>query len=123
MTHDEIKKLDERELYERVMEFVGHHKSFIPLCTNADGKWEISKAIFLCYQAEEKLDSVVGLKRERGRILWKLLYGEGCGVRVDDQGFPIAMWSHIASLTRVHPKIRAQAILMTIEDTKTEGGE
>lgn len=121
MTHDEIKKLGERELYERVFLFVlGDSQANIQNIEIDPLRWSIKDALWLCYQAEEKLDSM-GSKRERGKILWKLLYGEGCGVRVDDQGFPIAMWSHIASLTRVHPRQRAQAILMTIEDTK--GGD
>ena len=110
MTHDEIKKLDERELYRRVADFIGSEH---PLELFSD-------VLFVCHEAEEKLDSM-RLKRERGKILWKLLYGEGCGIRVDDQGFPIAMWSHIASLTRVHPIQRAQAILLTLEDTKGGG--
>lgn len=90
---DEILKMDDRELYEELYNVldpdegptIRRHNEALHL---ADNKKD---ALWACYQAEEKLDSM-GLKAKRGEILCEL----------------------VADVSHAHPKLRAQAILMTI---------
>ena len=77
MTHDEIKKLDERELYEKIAEFVYRQHTLSSLSAVADDCWEDEgSALALCYQAEEKLINVLGKGEE-----WAIILAELVGFR------------------------------------------
>ena len=105
MTHDEIMKMDEKELYERVFLFVlGDSQSNIEnIHLN---ELSIKEALWLCYQAEEKIKEM-GLDAVRA-------YGQNLCTLLDYVGYSDPPFI----LAHAHPIPRAQAILMTIEDTK-----
>ena len=104
MTHDEIKKLDERELYEKLVEFAVDYDTPTPKEIVAWCWKDVTQFLGFCYRAEEKLFAL-GLKKEWGNIISGIVLGDA-----DD-------------VIHAHPIQRAQAILMTTAKIPREGND
>ena len=114
MTKDEVMKLDERELFGKLLLFVYRDEDelkgfedeyFYNMAeTLLDQRHRLLEA---CYQAEEKIKEM-GLTKKYGDSLSKI-------IRILRPA--ISPWEFF-DLAHAHPKPRAQAILLTL----TEGG-
>ena len=111
MTHDEIMKLDERELWKEIARFLDTEPGNIERFAATWENWP-ERALWICYQAEEKL--LHEDEEDVDNTIW------------EDYGNNLDWFFHKenkrsfrgADKAHYHPKIRAQAILLTIEDTK-----
>lgn len=108
MTREEIMKMDDRELYEKVVEFVVKDEIDSPTPQEIVGYCfrDIYKLLGWCYRAEEKIKKIkknYSYMRKLTAIL---------DSRARKEGRKIAGYFEFI---HAHPRDRARAILMTVE--------
>ena len=108
MTKEEIMKMDDRELYRLVCEWMDDGLNSVPLPRT------FAEKLACCYQAEEKLLEAGDKDKLWARNLWKITFGEN--VNWDEVDGPLVSWWDIAIIAHKNPRDRARSILLTISD-------